>query len=211
MDTLSRGSFDFTSLSLKDLLQARDLFHYHLMNKKNVVATAVGLYRIRHDDPWPSEKSNTAIPARSRSPGGLCSTPRCGHTHGPAYTFLCRVGRRKQSYQKTRPRMSCRRPSTCQTGGSAPVCVIEARQQAYAEDMEVKPRKLSPRNFFGPGVPILNNAAQGLKKIATGGCLVKDGDFFYVLTNKHPVGAPGTVIRAMKKRDKKMWDEFGRR
>jgi hypothetical protein len=24
------------------------------MNQKNVVATALGLYHIRHDDPWPS-------------------------------------------------------------------------------------------------------------------------------------------------------------
>jgi hypothetical protein len=32
--------FDFTSLSLKDLVKARDLYHFHLMNKANVVGTA---------------------------------------------------------------------------------------------------------------------------------------------------------------------------
>jgi hypothetical protein len=41
---LFKSSTNFVSLSLKDLLEARDQFHYHLMNKKNVVATAVGLY-----------------------------------------------------------------------------------------------------------------------------------------------------------------------
>src|SRR6187399_2852887 len=53
MDTLFKTSSTFASLSLKDLAEARNLFHYHLMNKKNVVATALGLYRIRKSDPWP--------------------------------------------------------------------------------------------------------------------------------------------------------------
>ena len=43
LDTLFKSSSDFASLSLKDLIEARDLFHYHLMNKKNVVATALDL------------------------------------------------------------------------------------------------------------------------------------------------------------------------
>lgn len=53
MDTQFKSSSTFASLSLKDLADARDLFHYHLMNKKNVVATALGRYRIRKDHPWP--------------------------------------------------------------------------------------------------------------------------------------------------------------
>ena len=64
MDTLFKSSSNFASLSLKDLVEARDLFHYHLMNKKNVVATALGLYRIRKSDPWPS-KHHAAKHARS--------------------------------------------------------------------------------------------------------------------------------------------------
>ena len=38
---------DFRSLSVKDLLDARDQFHVHLANKPNVFATAIGLYLIR--------------------------------------------------------------------------------------------------------------------------------------------------------------------
>jgi hypothetical protein len=45
--------FDFASLSLKDLIEARDLYHFHLMNKANVVGTAVGLYLIRTKQEWP--------------------------------------------------------------------------------------------------------------------------------------------------------------
>ena len=60
MDMLFKSSTNFVSLSLKDLLEARDQFHYHLMNKKNVVATAVGLYRIRKDEPRPEPGAKKA-------------------------------------------------------------------------------------------------------------------------------------------------------
>ena len=40
----------FNNLSVRDLLEARDLFHVHLMNKENVVGTALGRYRIRNED-----------------------------------------------------------------------------------------------------------------------------------------------------------------
>src|SRR5947208_14466407 len=66
MDTLFKSSSGFASLSLKDLIEARDLFHYHRMGKKNVVGTALGPYRIRKGDPWPTEKNPT--PARKRNP-----------------------------------------------------------------------------------------------------------------------------------------------
>ena len=40
----------FNNLSVKDLLEARDLFHVHLMNKANVIGTAIGRYRVRNED-----------------------------------------------------------------------------------------------------------------------------------------------------------------
>src|SRR5262245_25320342 len=44
---------DFSMLSLRDLVAARDAYHLHLMEKRHVVATAVGRYLIRSDEPWP--------------------------------------------------------------------------------------------------------------------------------------------------------------
>ena len=45
MSTVTKhDDFDFSSLSLKDLIEARDLYHFHLMDKANVVGTAIGLY-----------------------------------------------------------------------------------------------------------------------------------------------------------------------
>ena len=68
----SFSSNDYSSLSLADLLAARDQFHLHLMHKANVVGTAVGMYRIRKSDPLPSapeakatEASNVQKPPRT--------------------------------------------------------------------------------------------------------------------------------------------------
>jgi hypothetical protein len=44
-------TIDFASLSLRDLLEARDQYHVHLANLDNVIGTAVGRYRIRDTDP----------------------------------------------------------------------------------------------------------------------------------------------------------------
>src|SRR5664279_5327044 len=47
---LSSTAAKFSHLSLRDLIEAREMFHAHLINKKNVVATAIGRYLIRLDD-----------------------------------------------------------------------------------------------------------------------------------------------------------------
>src|SRR6478609_3961017 len=68
MDVLGTDR-SFASLSTADLLEARDLYHWHLLNKKNVVGTAVGLYLIRNEDPWPSRTQPPAPKARVRARG----------------------------------------------------------------------------------------------------------------------------------------------
>lgn len=42
---------DLKSLSVHDLLDAREAYHMHLANMNNVIATAIDLHRIRTDDP----------------------------------------------------------------------------------------------------------------------------------------------------------------
>src|SRR3979490_3373815 len=44
---------EYDALSLRDLLDARDQYHVHLMRHPRVVATAIGYYRIRQEDSWP--------------------------------------------------------------------------------------------------------------------------------------------------------------
>src|SRR5262249_44721610 len=59
---IMHDDFDFASLSLKDLIEARDLYHFHLMSKANVVGTAVGLYLIREKEDWPQAQGEGIRP-----------------------------------------------------------------------------------------------------------------------------------------------------
>jgi hypothetical protein len=52
----------FSSLSIVDLLEARDQFHVHLMHKANVVGTAIGRYLIRKSDPYPTKPDDEVRP-----------------------------------------------------------------------------------------------------------------------------------------------------
>ena len=67
MKTLHHDDFDFSSLSLKDLIEARDLYHFHLMSKANVVGTAVGLYFIREKEDWPRERGEGVHPRNKQT------------------------------------------------------------------------------------------------------------------------------------------------
>jgi hypothetical protein len=77
---------NYSSLSIRDLLEARDLYHYHLIHKANVVGTAIGLYLIRKTDPWP-DKDHPAEHKAAKGPKGernlynseVRDYSRCGH------------------------------------------------------------------------------------------------------------------------------------
>ena len=58
--TVLNPAQNFASLSLTDLLEAREVFHIHLMNKANVVGTAVGRYLIRKAEQWPTKNAPVA-------------------------------------------------------------------------------------------------------------------------------------------------------
>jgi hypothetical protein len=56
-----RPANSFDQPSLRDLLDAREQYHIHLMQHPNVVATAVGRYRIRKRDSLPTKTGSSKI------------------------------------------------------------------------------------------------------------------------------------------------------
>jgi hypothetical protein len=76
--------------------------------------------------------------------------------------------------------------------------VIEARRQSMAKDLKVPTESRVPRNLLAPGTPLINKHGQGIDRLATAGCLVQDGERYYVVTNRHVVGDPGTPICALQ-------------
>jgi len=198
MNVLFKSSDGFSSLSLKDLIEARDLFHYHLMNKKNVVATAVGLYRIRRGDPWPNKghpKENTHSSKGDRRT--LFNSEIRPYSWPCVYAFVS-DWQQESDLSRKNPSDVVSKSLFRPDGRVVPVCVIEARRQDLATDLQVSGVSRLPRNVLGPGSPIINEDSQGITRLATAGCIVRDGEEYYVLTNRHAAGAAGTVIRALQ-------------
>jgi hypothetical protein len=198
MDMLFKTSSTFVSLSLKDLLEARDQFHYHLMNKKNVIATAVGLYRIRKTDPRPNDRgTSTAEVHNPESRRTLFNSEIRDYSWPCVYVFVS-SWEEEQKLAKTDPSDVVPKTLYLADGRSVPVCVIEALQQEMSKDLEIGRSLLAPRNLLGPGSPIVNEDGQGMPRMATAGALVRDGERYYVITNRHAVGEAGTVMRALQ-------------
>lgn len=197
MDPLFQSSDTFSSLSIKDLVEARDLFHYQLMNKKNVVATAIGPYRIRHDDDWPTQEHPRAMKDRSphASERTLANSEVRPYSWPSVYVFVSKW--ETEADLASNPVDVVPRTLFLQDGRGVPVCVIEAKPNEFATDLMIDPNRLTPRNLLAPGTPLVNRDGQGMTRLATAGCLVRDGERYYVLTNRHAVGAAGTSIEAL--------------
>jgi hypothetical protein len=204
MSMLFKARESFSSLSLKDLLEARDVFHYHLMSKKNVVATAIGYYRIRKRDRWPDPKhpDPQAIHPRGKHSARrtLFNSEIRPYSWPCVYVFV--------SDWMEEQRLAAGDPSDVvppalylPDGRVVPVCVIEAKRQPYATDLLIDPNRLMARNVLAPGTPLINDDAQGMERIATAGCVVKDGERYYVLTARHALGATGTTIKAFRRHE----------
>jgi len=198
MDVLFNNSSSYASLAIRDLVDARNQFHYHLMSKKNVVGTALGLYRVRKADRWPSQHHP---PTQARSPKSdrrtLFNSEVRPYSWPCVYVFV--------SNWQHEAELAAHNPSDVvpktlylPDGRSVPVCVIEARLQPRAKDLQVRPEGGAARNLLRPGCAIVNEDGQGMTRLATAGCIVRDGQRYYVLTNNHAVGAPGTTIRALQ-------------
>lgn len=178
---------NFNALSVKDLLEARDLYHVHLMNKENVIATAIGRYRIRKNKSEPRRIDNSQV---------LDYSWPCVLVFVDKWADEADFGTKS----KYHPDQMVPRALYMPDGRVVPVCVIEAPRD---ENDPGPVANLSfPKNLIGGGYPILCDV-QGEEHVATVGCLVTDGHSVYALTNRHVVGEAGepvySVVRGTKK------------
>jgi hypothetical protein len=190
---LLENDSNYSSLSLYDLVEARDLFHVHLMNKKNVVATAVGRYRIRRDEPLPSDPLFKAYVAnKDANPRTLDNSEVRDYSWPCILVFVKKWVHSNQfssdEYQDYIPRCIY-----MPDGRVVPICVVQTTKLDYVEEYVDPSRIVFPTNFVGGGFPLIVES-QGIQRVASIGCIVSDGNKYYALTNKHVTGAPGTVI-----------------
>ncbi|MGO4436992.1 hypothetical protein [Rhizobium sp. RAF56] len=194
MVSIIESEYNFSSLSVKELLEARDLYHYHLMSKDNVVGTAIGLYLIRRDEKRPQESGQDRTLAKKPS-----TTPRTlANSEVREYSWPCVLVfvRRWETLEDFRDKPTQIVPKTLYMpdGKAVPVCVVEVDEVAGGNE-DMLTTKIRPHTKLGGGLPITVET-QGQVHTATAGCLVTDGNTVYALTARHACGEPGTEIRS---------------
>src|SRR5215813_11315670 len=160
------GEPNFRSLSIKDLLQARDLYHWHLMNKENVVGTAIGLYLIRKNDPWPDRQS----PADGRANNPATYARTFENSEVRPYSWPCILVLVKEwvdadAFRGQRSPASMIPPTLyLPDGRAAPVCVVEVQPGEPKPSPNLATRW--PDSYLGGGFPLLQEV-QGEEHVAS--------------------------------------------
>ncbi len=178
---------DFPYLSLKDLMQARDLYHAHLVRYPNVIATAVGRYRIRHTDSWPRE-----TPLKKGEFARTLANSEVRSYSWPAILVFVSEWQTPADFAK-HPSDMVPPSLALPDGRSVPICVIEAPREERTSI--VAPDAPAPTNNLGPGSPLIAEV-QGRSYLATVGFLVSNGHKVFALTNRHVTGAAGEAVFA---------------
>lgn len=179
---------DFKSLSVHDLLDAREAYHVHLANMSNVIATAIGLYRIRTDDPdadkpLPRDKWRS----RTKSPERTLENTVVQPWSWPCVLIFVKQWQTQEELAQINPDYVVPHFLYLSDGRVVPTCVVLAQEQ---EQTSPPLRDASfPHDLLGGGYPLLTDV-QGQEHIGSTGCLVYDGNAVYALTNKHVCGDP---------------------
>ena len=167
MDIL-RNQNNFASLSLRDLLEARDQYHVHLLNKRNVVGTAVGLYLIRLLDPWPD-----ATHRQEKDKGKPKGERTLANSGVRPYSWPCIVvfvdaWVAEDGFNGSlHPQDMVPKTLYLSDGRMIPVCVVKA-EPAAPEQSSIAPW-VWPETPIGGGFPLLVKA-QGIERTASVGC-----------------------------------------
>ncbi|MGW9947272.1 hypothetical protein J2W92_002609 [Rhizobium leguminosarum] len=191
------SDFDFASLSVKDLIEARDLFHFHLMSKANVVGTAVGLYLIRDKEDWPTKRGEGTSPKNKKTYPRTFENSEVRDYSWPCIIVLVREWLEPGDFgQQNRPTATDILPKRVYLpdGRLVPICVVVAPPVPQSQAVPTKAVSW-PNSGLGGGLP-LRVTTQKEDHFGTIGCLVSDGSTTYALTARHACGEPGTPVYA---------------
>jgi len=199
-------SQNFASLSTRDLLEARDLYHWHLIHKENVVGTAIGRYRIRKTDPWPDRETVKVEQTAQKAPDPPEPKPERTFESSEIrnYSWPCvlvLVNNWQQPADFTSggpltPDQLVPKTLYLPDGRVVPVCIVKVTQSA--PDPRRIPDWQWPDGVIGGGFPIISET-QGTRHVASVGCLVTDGFSTFALTSRHVVGPKGHRVSTIRK------------
>jgi hypothetical protein len=194
--------YDFSSLSVQQLLIVRDAWNIHLAHMENVIATAIGRYRIRRDDPdarRPPQSLDALHHVRPpKAPPRTLQNTLVKPWSWPCVLVFVSQWRTQEQMRSDPDQVVPRvlHVKDAKTGQVivAPTCVI------LAEEKEAAPPRIReltfPTNFMGGGYPILK-VVQEEQHVGSVACLVRDGDTTYGLTNQHVAGPSGEAVQTL--------------
>lgn len=182
---------DFSSLALRDLLDARDAYHVHLSHLENVVATAIGRYLIHEKDWYATHPPDEARPdgyPRPDEPRTLGNSIMRSWSWPCVLVFVRRWERSRALGEQAIPKRLY-----LPDGRQVPTCVVMGT-----------PDESPPPPITGPGFAseLLGGGyraerhGQGLVELGTFACLVRRDGTYYALTNKHVAGMMGEEVYA---------------
>jgi hypothetical protein len=183
---------DMHYLTIVDLIKARDHFHVHLINKENVIATALGKYRIRNTD---IDKNQNYKPSyhKNKSERTL-SNSKVLDISWPCILVFVEKWITDDKIRKIDDVTQIIPNQVYMPDGKIiPICVVSASKKLLTDTSVNTSGLIFPKNLIGGGFPLIVNV-QGEERIASIGCLVSDGNKIYAVTNKHVCGEEGTVI-----------------
>jgi len=188
----------FSSLSVKDLLDARDAYHVHLCHLDNVFATAIGRFLIRDTDP--DSKRYVSVRERREGRSGSSKVRTLENSAAKPWSWPCVVvfvteWETPEQLHKRRGRVV---PPFLylDDGRIIPTCVVKA--SLYQGRRATPPSLKYTSHLIGGGYPLLTDV-QGTEHVGSVGCLVTDGARLYALSNQHVVGEPGSEVFAVIK------------
>lgn len=191
---------DYSSLSVRDLIEARDAYHLHLSHLANVTATAIGRYRI-HEKDWYADHS----PAEER-PKGLKPVTEQKTLYNtvvrpwswPCVLVFVENWVDREAFAKS-PDQMVPRALFLPDGRVIPTCTILVERQDAPAARSDAPS--FPKSLIGGGF-LLTARVQGVDHFGSVGCLVSDGRSTYALTNRHVAGREGdeiaTILRGVR-------------
>ncbi|MFZ2053101.1 MAG: hypothetical protein WAU81_02780 [Candidatus Aminicenantales bacterium] len=179
---------DFFSLSITDLIDAREAYHVHLDSLEHVVATAIGRFYIRESD------EDNKVPGKIKryGKGGLrtLSNSWIRDWSWPCVLVFIDYWAKPKDLAK-QPDQTVPRLLYLPDGRVVPTCVIymkaAPKEEAGVEHLSFASKTLGGGYFCF-------TESQQVQRIGTLGCLVKKEGELYALTCGHVAGAVGNEV-----------------
>ena len=180
---------DYASLSMRDLLDAREAYHVYLSTLENVVATAIGRYLI-HEDDWYAKNP----PDRPRPPD--YPKPRMPRTLENSvvrpWSWPCVLVFVRDKTKDDMGSNEVPRSLYLPDGRVVPTCVVLATPDESLPPPVPGPSQVS--GLIGGGY-LVARAHQGTVHNGTIACIVTRDGSYYALTNRHVTGLGADVIK----------------